>query len=201
MSTMRLILSEFHGVVLSVLLVFGCSSTGGGASLGGGSLGGPCSADANCTSGLICAQGSDLKGMCTAACKATSECQVKFGDASSCWDGYCARQCDTTADCAVGHCAVLAGGHDFCSSGPAPMSETCSKDSDCKTGLVCGTEGKLVGLCTRSCTVDSDCRMYSAGAACVLSLGVCTRGCYEDDECPEDGVCILYTAWDGYCSL
>lgn len=168
---------------------------------GNGTLSSGCSSNDDCEEGLICAQGSDLKGLCTCACELNSDCRTKFGDATQCWDGYCTKECDTIADCEVGHCAVWAGGHDFCAGDPAPLSETCLTDSDCESGLSCPTEGELQGLCTKACSAEPDCTSYSASASCDPSLNLCVRGCYEDDECQENGYCLHYSDWDGYCRM
>ena len=64
------------------------------------------------------------------------------------------------------------------------LNQSCSKTSDCNTGLVCNkTEGSTVGVCKVSnggvCTTTSDC---SSDSTC--QDGVCVAGSGVDKPCP-----------------
>lgn len=54
--------------------------------------------------------------------------------------------------------------------GPADYGDGCGKSADCKSPMVCPTEGPMSGRCTKDCTKDEECASIGGG---VCSSDVC----------------------------
>ena len=129
---------------------------------------------------------------CTLLCRHHGDC-AGFGfdkvcnpaDTCHAYRGGCAyRTCATDAECQERH-----GKDHVCLPDATCGRPTCSKDSDCETGMVCHP-GRLCGNdldCHPACQDDEDCS--PSGMICLD--GACVSGCRSDLECPEWARCRL----------
>ncbi len=72
------------------------------------------------------------------------------------------------------------------SSDPTPSG--CTKDTDCSTGRICGTEGRCIDRATSptesepdACTTDAQCKHLCVAGRCAE--------CRTDDDCMKQGSC------------
>jgi hypothetical protein len=185
-----------------------CDCAGSGSAGSGGSGGTPgapgdvisraCSTDAACGDGFVCALGGYFAGMCTSACTNTTDCETRFGDGMECVEEYCTRECTHSDECSVnGYCS---SGNSICLSGKAGLSETCSTDAQCETGLSCSYALGNAGQCTIACATDAECEILHGGGDCVQSLGFCTRRCYDNLTCTSGLRCVAIIDTEGFSS-
>jgi hypothetical protein len=73
------------------------------------------------------------------------------------------------------------------------LGVTCSKDSDCKTGLMCDPKWQQ---CTLTCTSDSQCTNASAHSHCEFGAGesqadinICVHDCGAQTDCAPYTTC------------
>jgi len=190
----------------------------GGAGTATGALGGPCASDLDCGDGLKCFAADDAalpsggpsQGLCTATCKADSECEaltpgaacVDFGDAALCLEG-CAEgtptdistKCHDRPDVAcVGYTVNgMANAAFLC-------TPTCRADAECGTGLFCDQKS---GLCTKTkptgdppgTPCDPAAKTNNCFGACLTitpmgvtpAKGVCAQLCAYGSACMYSG--------------
>jgi len=184
----------------------------GGTASGGtgtttGALGGPCASDLECGDGLKCftaddsalPSGGPSQGLCTATCKANSECDalspgagcVDFGDAALCLEG-CAEgtpsdistKCHGRPDMA---CAGYSDGAVFL------CTPTCRANAECGTGLFCNQK---TGLCTKTKpTGDPPGTPCDPSATTTTCLGACLITT-PMGVTPAKGICAQLCPYD-----
>jgi hypothetical protein len=119
--------------------------------------------------------GGPAKGICTAACQATTDC-LELADTAYCvpfsnGDTYCIEGC-TEGDSPKCHerdevaCTLI---------GLIPSGTACTSTSDCSTNELCDSTtsecGQIVTGCMPTCGGDYDC---GSGQFCDFSTGFCT---------------------------
>jgi hypothetical protein len=95
-------------------------------------------------------------------------------------------------------CAWACGGEETgggAGGGPAAgmLGQRCTTDS-CATGLSCGRNFEVAGLCTASCANDQSCSLAApgSGARCVTTTsGFCMLPCTASTVCPNGSQCGL----------
>jgi hypothetical protein len=161
-----------------------------------------CENDGDCASGVPCvvAPGSE-RGICQDAsynlCADASDCPSGVPCVAVAEDGTrrCTPteagqglvSCNTTADCASGHCALPDGSFlGNCTTGQ--LGEHCERQSDCLAGMHCAVSQCTDGSPNSSCTESADCRTgYCAQGAC--NEGKDGDFCNVNDDC-QSKICV-----------
>ena len=196
-----------------------------GASNGGGaandtSLGSPCTSDAQCGEGLVCAKangglfaGSGPSfGMCTLACtpngpecgalKAGAECiDVGTEDEPA---NFCLEACELVAP--VDLDSKCHGRPDFVCADLGQNAVLpfcvphCRSDAECGSGLYCDKQSGVLGLCSKTKPPAGDPvgTACTPGAATNPCAGYCVRTS-ADNVTPVTGVCIEFCAAGSAC--
>jgi MYXO-CTERM domain-containing protein len=176
---------------------------------GDGGVGG-CSADAECTGGLVCSGAPG--GQCVVGCHVTSggntclagaQCSVVLGSSLGVCvgvgpDGGATPVCTTDAQCRAGLVCASSQCVVGCHDGAA--GDTCA------AGSRCNATGTSVGVClgagadggATSCATDADC---SAGLVC--DAHACVVGCHDTtaagDTCSAGLTCDVVGGGLGVC--
>lgn len=171
--------------------------------------GGPCAGNSGCQSALTCVVGTcrdcSVGGCSGSPCSSNTECVSGL----VCSSGECRALCSahpTSTGCVPQQCAnnVKDGGEtDVDCGGPCPdcgIGEGCSADSDCETGMACGTNN---GACFRNSRSQRSCwpvqcqdgvmpdECGQENSPCGKNCS-CVRPCVSGDPastCPAGEVC------------
>lgn len=143
---------------------------------GPSNMGAACSADTDCSAGLLC-DTSMPDGLCTKACSTDAQCgSSRFG----CQESRCRPRCNTRApasDCRAKYVCQLLAGESFC-------QPNCTVSGVCKTGLSCD---KKSGHCLNP-------KGGTIGAACGVGVADCSG--------TANGVCLaIISMTKAYCTV
>ncbi len=74
----------------------------------------PCSADADCLAGYVCADRGSIAGLCSKTCTYIEQCESSVGDEKAYCQTldvfFCAKHCISHDDCPTHHCKTTTKG-------------------------------------------------------------------------------------------